>query len=409
MEETNKPKKKKKPLIIGAVIILVAIIIIFNLKAQREKSIKVTVEKVKTHELTSIISASGEVKPKKNVNISAHIMGRIIKIGVEEGQHVKTGDFLLKLEATQYEANADRDRAYIRTYKAELIKAEATLKKDQSYYQRQEKLFEEELISREQLESAKAQHDISQAQYEAMTYQIKQAEASLRSTMDNLAKTVFNSPIDGIITSLRVEEGEIALMGTMNNPGTVLMTIADLSVMEVEVEVDETDVVGVKIGQKAEVKVDAFPDEIIQGTVTEIGSSALQQVSTAEESKDFKVVITLESPPESLKPGLSASSDIITANKQNVVAVPISALVLKEKETEEEQTSRDDTQEEGVFIVETDRVKFIPVIKGITGELMIEISSGLEAGQTVVIGPYNALRQLKDDTLVEPEEKREGS
>jgi len=406
MEE--KRKSKKKTFIIAAVIILVAIIIILNLKTQREKTIKVTVEKIKTHDLTSIISASGEVKPKKNVNISAHIMGRIIKIGVEEGQHVKTGDFLLKLEATQYEANADRDRAYIRTYKAELIKAEATLKRDKSYYQRQEKLFAEELISREQLESAKAQHDISQAQYEAMTFQIKQAEASLRSTMDNLAKTVFNSPIDGIITSLRVEEGEIALMGTMNNPGTVLMTIADLSVMEVEVEVDETDVVGVKIGQKAEVKVDAFPDDTILGLVTEIGSSALQQVSTAEESKDFKVVITLESPPANLKPGLSASADIITAKKEKVIAIPISALVRKEKE-EEEKNTRDDTQEEGVYLIIENRAKFFPVEKGISGELMIEISSGVEEGQTVVVGPYSALRQLKDNMLVEPEEKREGA
>ena len=202
-----------------------------------------------------------------------------------------------------------------------------------------------------------------------------------------------------------MEEGETALVGTMNNPGTVLMTIADLSVMEVEVEVDETDVVGVKIGQKSEVKIDAYPDDIITGTVTEVGSSALQTVTTADESKDFKVVVTLENPPANLKPGLSASADIIIAKKKNVLAVPISALALRDK-TEDDQNSEKE-QEEGVYIVEESRVKFIPIKKGIMGELMIEITSGLEEDQDVVVGPYSALRLLKDDTLIKAEEKRE--
>ena len=311
------------------------------------------------------------------------------------------------MESTQYEANADRDRAYIRTYRAEMIKAEASLKKDENYYNRQNKLFEEDLISQEQLEAAQAQYDIAKAQQEAITYQIQQAEASLRSTLDNLEKTVYNAPIDGIITSLRVEEGEIALVGTMNNPGTVLMTIADLSVMEVEVEVDETDVIGVEIGHGAEVRVDAFPDRIILGKVTEIGSSALQKVTASEESKDFKVVITLEDPPVNLKPGLSASADIVTAEKKGVLAVPISALVLRDRKTDEPSSKKEDKEEEGVYIVQDNRVKFTPVMKGIMGELMVEIKTGLEEGQTVVIGPYNALRQLKDDTLIKPEEKKE--
>lgn len=400
-------KRRKKPIIILFVIVLIAVIVILNSQSKREKTIKVTVEKIKSQDLTSIISASGEIKPKKNVNISAHIPGRIIKIGVEEGEVVKEGNFLLKLESTQYEANADRDRAYIRTYRAEMIKAEASLKKDENYYNRQNKLFEEDLISQEQLEAAKAQYDIAKAQQEAITYQIQQAEASLRSTLDNLEKTVYNAPIDGIITSLRVEEGEIALVGTMNNPGTVLMTIADLSVMEVEVEVDETDVIGVEIGHGAEVRVDAFPDRIILGKVTEIGSSALQKVTASEESKDFKVVITLEDPPVNLKPGLSASADIVTAEKKGVLAVPISALVLRDRKTDEPSSKKEDKEEEGVYIVQDNRVKFTPVMKGIMGELMVEINTGLEEGQTVVIGPYNALRQLKDDTLIKPEEKKE--
>ncbi len=408
MNEQKKPKKsKKKVLIISAVIILIAIIIFINLQAQREKSIAITVEKVKKENLISKISASGEVKPKKSVNISALIAGRIIKIAVEEGQIVNKNDLLLKLESTQYEASADRDRAYIRSLQAEKIKAEAQLENDKRNFQRKESLFKKELISSEELESAQAQYRISKANYDSIGYQIKQAQASLRSTLDNLEKTVYNSPIDGVITSLNVEEGEIALVGTMNNPGTVLLTIADLSVMEVDVDVDETDVIGVELGQTSEVRVDAFPDLVIKGKVTEIGSSAIQTIAGSEESKDFKVVITLEDPPKNLKPGLSASADIITAEKSDVLTVPISALVLKESEKETETAGK--KQEEGVFVIKDDRAQFRPVEKGIMGELNIEIVSGLEQGEDIAVGPYSALRQLKDDMLVKAEKKEESS
>lgn len=398
-------KRKKKLLIAGAAVLIIGLIVVFNFQSKREKTVKVTVEKVKKHDLTATVSASGEVKPRKNVNISAHVPGRIVKIGVVEGQRVKEGDFLLKLDSTQYEAFADRDRALIQAYKADLIRAAAVLQKDQSFFERQKKLYDENLISKEQLEAAKAQHEISKAQQEATLFQIKQAEASLQSTLDTLSKTVYNSPINGMITSLRVEEGEIAMIGTMNNPGTILMTIADLSVMEVEVDVDETDVIGVHLAQTAEVKIDALPNQIIQGKVTEIGSSALQKTTvTAQESKDFKVVVTLENPPESLKPGLSASADIITGEKKDVLAVPISSLVLKEKKAEE--AAEDNGQEEGVYIVKDSRVTFTPVKKGIMGEMLIEITEGLEEGGTVVVGPYNALRQLKDGMLIKEEAKK---
>ncbi|MGB8952697.1 MAG: efflux RND transporter periplasmic adaptor subunit [Candidatus Aminicenantales bacterium] len=404
--------KKKKIIIISAFAAVIILIIFFNLRAQREKSVKVTVEKVKRGDLTSIISASGEIKPKKNINISANVPGRIVKIGVEEGQEVKKGDFLLKLDSTQYEANTDRDKALIQSYKAELIKSEARYRKDRSFYERQKNLYDEQLISKEQLEQAKVELEISEAQNRSILFQIEQAEASLKSTQDSLNKTVYYSPIDGIITSLRVEEGEVAIIGTMNNPGTVLLTIADLSVMEVEVEVDETDVVGVHVEQIADVRVDALPNQVINGRVTEVGSSAIQKISatsTAQESKDFKVVITLENPPKKLKPGLSASADIITAEKKNVLAVPISSLVLREKKVEDKsaQRGKDTEEEEGVYAVKDNRVKFTPITKGIMGELKIEITSGLTEGQDIIVGPYDALRQLKDGTLIKSEVKKE--
>jgi len=401
----GKRKSRKKMFLFLSLIIVVALIVIIGLQSQREKAIKVIITRVTKQDLKSIVSASGEVKPKKNVDISAHISGRIVKIGVEEGQSVKEGDFLLKLDATQYEANADRDRAIIRTFRAELIKAEAQLKKDESHYRRQKKLFDSKLISRDQLEAAETQHDISKAQHKAILYQIKQAEASLQSALDTLGKTVYYSPIAGIITSLRVDEGEIAMIGTMNNPGTVLMTIADLSVMEVEVEVDETDVVNLQIGQEANVQIDALPGQNIKGEVTEIGSSAIRKNMAAEESKDFKVVITLQDPPGILKPGLSASADIITAQRKSVLTIPISSLVLRDANANGKTSST--AQEEGIFLVTGNQAKFQPVEKGILGEMLVEVISGLEEGQIVVSGPYSALRQLRDNVLIKAEERQE--
>ena len=405
-------KRRKKLLIIVAVLAVVGIIVFANLQSRREKSVPVTVDKVKRQDLTSIVSASGEIKPKKNINISAQVPGRIVKIGVVEGQEVQAGQFLLQLDAAQYEANADRDRNFIRAANADLIQSEARLKRDKSSFDRQQKLFDDNLISKDQLEAAKAQYDVSLAQTNAIEFQIKQADASLKSTLDNLAKTTYTSPIDGIVTSLQVEEGETAIIGTMNNPGTVMLTIADLSVMEVEVEVDETDVIGVALGQDANVRVDAMPGTIFKGKVTEIGSSAIQKATAGvqtQESKDFKVVVTLENPARQLKPGLSASADVIVAERKKVPAVPISALVLREKPDVDKNAPASAREEEGVYTVEAQRVKFVPVGKGITGGMMIEITSGLQDGQEIITGPYASLRELKDGVLVKPEARTTAS
>ena len=410
MNGKKKNRGWKKPMIVTIIVLAVVLIVISSLRAKREKAVRVTVEKVQKHDLTSLISASGEVKPKKSINISAQVPGRIVKIGVIEGQEVKTGDFLLKLDSTQYEANAERDQNFIRASNSDLIQAEARLQRDEKSLGRQRKLFDDELISKDQLEAAQAQYDISLAQTNAIRFQIKQAEASLKSTMDNLAKTTYASPIDGVITSLRVEAGEVAIIGTMNNPGTVLLTIADLSVMEVEVEVDETDVVGVALGQEANVRVDALPETVFKGKVTEIGSSALQKATagiSTQESKDFKVVVTLGDPVRKLKPGLSASADIVVAEKKQVLAVPISSLVLRDREGGDKNAPAAAREEEGVYVVEEGRVKFVPAGKGITGGMMIEIVSGLEEGEEIITGPYASLRELKDGVLVKAEAKKE--
>ncbi|MDH7493075.1 MAG: efflux RND transporter periplasmic adaptor subunit [Candidatus Saccharicenans sp.] len=412
MADKKSSKKKKRIILFGGIILIIAVIILLNLQASREKAIKVTVDKVKKQDITSIISASGEIKPKKNINISALVAGRIVKIGVKEGQEVKAGDFLLQIDPAYFEAQVDRIRANINQFKAELIRAEAQYRRDKSYYERQKQLYDSGLISKDQLEGARVQYEVSSATLQSFRYQIKQAEANLKSTLDDLKKTTYTSPIDGMVTSLRVEEGEVAIVGTMNNPGTVLLTIADLSIMEVEVEVDETDVINVRIGQTARVKVDAFPDQVFQGKVTEIGSSALDRATVgSQESRNFKVVITLEDSEHQLKPGLSASADIIVAEKKEVLAVPIAALVVRETKTGAGQTAASSAQpdkakeEEGVFLLHNSRAKFQPIKKGIMGGMMVEIVSGLEEGQEIVTGPYSALRDLKDGNLLKAERK----
>ncbi|HOE14528.1 MAG TPA: efflux RND transporter periplasmic adaptor subunit [Candidatus Saccharicenans sp.] len=402
--------RKKRHFLFAGIIFLIALIIFLNLQTTREKAVKVTTEKVQKQDITSIISASGEVKPKKNINISALVAGRVVKIGVREGDEVKTGDFLLLIDPTYFEAQVDRYRATINQLKAELIKVEAQYRRDKSYYERQKALYDSALISKDQLEAARAQYEVSSASLQSLNYQIKESEAGLKSALEDLKKTTYASPIDGVVTSLRVEEGEVAIVGTMNNPGTVLMSIADLSVMEVEVEVDETDVINVRLGQEARVKIDAFPERVFKGQVTEIGSSALDKSSLgAEESRDFKVVITLENTGEHLKPGLSASADIIVAEKKQVLTVPIAALVIREtsnKSGENSAISNGQKKEmEGVFIIEAGRAKFQPVKKGIMGGMMVEIESGLTEGQEIVSGPYSALRDLKDGTLLKVEKK----
>lgn len=395
----------KKILGIVAFLIVIFLIVFFNLRSKQRLGISVEVDKVKKGELISKVSASGEIRPRKYVNMSSNVPGMIEKIYVEEGEKVKEGQILLKLDSTQYEASVARDKAYIASLEEDLRNAETNLKKAEATYKRNVELHKEQLISDEALENAKTQYENALSQRNSLLHRIAQAKASLQSTIDSLNKTIIRSPIDGVVTSLKVEEGEVAVVGTMNNPGTVLLTIADLSVMEVEVDVDETDVINVKLGQKAEVKVDALPDKVLEGEVTEIGSSAkqsstlLSSSSTASrEAKDFKVVVTLKNPPPVLKPGLSASAEIIVAERKNVLKVPISCLVVRE--------GKDKKEEEGVFVVKDGKAEFRKIEKGVMGEMEVEVISGLKEDEEIIVGPFKALRTIKDGDPVKVSKKK---
>lgn len=395
----------KKIFGIVAFLIVIFLIVFFNLRSKQRLGISVEVDKVKKGELISKVSASGEIKPRKYVNMSSNIPGMIEKIYVKEGEKVKEGQILLKLDSTQYEASVARDKAYIASLEEDLRNSETNLKKAEATYKRNVELHKEQLISDEALENAKTQYETALSQRNSLLHRIAQAKASLQSTIDSLNKTIIRSPIDGVVTSLKVEEGEVAVVGTMNNPGTVLLTIADLSVMEVEVDVDETDVINVKLGQKAEVKVDALPDKVLEGEVTEIGSSAKQSStllssssSSSKEAKDFKVVVTLKDPPPVLKPGLSASAEIIVAERKNVLKVPISCLVVRE--------GKDKKEEEGVFVVKDGKAEFRKIEKGVMGEMEVEVISGLKENDEIIVGPFKALRTIKDGDPVKVTKKK---
>jgi HlyD family secretion protein len=388
----------RKKIISGVVIMIVALIVLVNIQSSGGKSLDVTVEKAQKRDLVEKVSATGEIKPKKNINISTDVAGKILKILVEEGQIVKRGQLLIKIDSEIYEANADRDREIISSSESDLVSQEANLKKARSFLARRRQLYDEGLISKEQFEDASIQFEIAEANKQSNLHRIEQAKASLKSTSDAIRKTSIVSPIDGIVTSLKVEEGEVAIIGTMNNPGTVLLTIADLSVMESEVLVDETDVVKVKVGKRAEVTVDAIPGKVMNGTVTEVGNSAISAAdsasATAAESKDFKTVITLDHPPLTLKPGFSATADIIIEEKKDVLTVPIAALVILERDDAKKKGAT--VEREGVFIAAGGRSVFREVKKGIAGDMYIEIVSGLKEKEDVVTGPFAMLKKLKD-------------
>ncbi len=390
---------KKKVAIAVGLLILIAVIVM-NLLRSGQQGVKVRVEKVTRKDITSIVTGTGEIKPKRNVEISSDISGKIIKIGVREGDFVKKGQFLLQIDPEYYRANYERDKAYLEATKAELLQAEANYRVAKREYERARQLFQQGIISQKELEDAESRFKSALSQLKALKFRIKQAEAAVASSLDRLKKTTIVSPIDGIITSLKVEEGEVAVVGTMNNPGTVLMTIADLSEMEAELGVDETEIVKVKEGQKAIVKVDALPDEEFEGVVTEVGNSTLQTTMTSgqQQAKEFKVVVLLKKSDPRLKPGLTATADIIVAKKENVIAVPIAALVVRKVDGEER---------EGVFVYRDGKAEFRPVKKGIMGEMEIEIVEGLKEGEEIIVGPFKVLRTLQDgDPVVKTEEKK---
>jgi HlyD family secretion protein len=397
----------------------------------RQDGVAVRLEEVEKRDLVARVTASGNVRARRSVDMSSDVSARVAELLVQEGDDVRAGQILLRLDPTQFEAVAARARAGLSQAQAQAAQQEATLLRAERDYERLRSLYERDsvLVSPQQLQDAATNAEVSRSTLEAARHGVEQARASVEEAADRLSKTVFRAPIDGKVTRLQVEEGETVIIGTMNNPGSLILTISDLGVVEVVVQVDETDVPELALGDSAEVTIDAFPGETFTGRVTEIGNSAIRpptsQAAGQQAAIDFEVVITLDAPPVSLRPDLSATADIVTDTRANALSVPIIALTVRSKAdtlprpkrsffrigfgggpqepppgaTGSERSLRED-EIEGVFTVSDQTVTFVPVEAGIAGDEYFEVLSGLQPGDTVVAGPYTAIRELRTDDRV---------
>jgi len=444
---------KKVAIGAGAAVVLAGMIG-FTVHQSHKNVVSVQTSKVQPMDLASVVSASGEIKPKTYVNVGANAFGKITKLYVKEGDHVKRGQLLAQLENVQSTADVNATEASVEaartdavasgaalnTALADLNRAKSDSEKAQLDWVRTQGLYKDALIAKSEYDSQKAAWQTAQAglvQAQAKVAQAKaekesaerhvaQNIANLTRVSDVLKKTTYAAPFDGMITNLPVREGETVVIGIQNSPGSTLMTIADMSVITAEVNVDETDVVNVKLGQPAEVMIDAFPKKTFKAVVTEIGNNAIirstgvstsQQSTASEEAKDFKVVVTLQDPPANLRPGLSTTAKITTASRSSVLAIPIQALTIRRQAdlkaeskgngTVEAAAPRSDTgldpgkeEVQGVFVLRNGKAEFVPVETGISGTTDIEITRGLKQGDEVVTGSYKVLRTLRPGASV---------
>jgi len=386
--------------------------------ATREKGTPVRIETAANQDLVAAVNASGWIRPNRKVDVQSDIMGRIIDLRVAEGESVRKGDILLRIDPSQYEASVERARGALSEAQARQAQARANLLQSQRNYQRLRQLADTDtsLVSRQALEEAETQATVQTELLDAAEYGVLQARASLNEALDRLSKTVLRATMDGTITRLDVEEGETAIVGTMNNSGSLLLTISDLSVMEAVVQVNETDVPNIELGDSAEISIDAFPKQIFVGHVTEISHSSVRAPGQSPgtgagqgQAVDFEVVIRLVDPPAALRPDLSASAEVITDRRENALSIPIIALTVRDRgameplpqETPEAHAAATSatgsaTDVEGVFVVREGKAHFIPVQTGIAGREHFEVLGGLSAGDSVVAGPYEAIRSLKE-------------
>ncbi len=446
--------KTWKKIAIGAgAVVLLSAIVGFTVYQSHKNVVTVQSGKAQRMDLLAVVSASGEVKPKTYVNIGANAFGKITKLYVREGDRVKRGQMLAQLENVQPAADMDATQASLEAARTDAVAAEAALntsmadlnraksdaERSDLDWTRAQGLYKDALISKSDYDMQKAAHQTAvaglaqaearvaqaKAQKDSADRRIRQADANLTHASDVLKKTTYQAPFDGVITNLPVREGETVVIGIQNSPGSTLMTLADMSVITAEVKVDETDIVNVQMGQAAQVTIDAIPKKFFKAVVTEIGDNAIvrstgvstsQQISTSQEAKDFKVVVTLQDPPDDLRPGLSATAKITTATRGNALAIPIQALTVRRQEdlvpknekgsvqaaTPQTEASKEKDKQEiqGVFILRNHKAEFVPVDTGIAGTTDIEVIKGLKEGDEIVTGSYKVLRTLRPGSSV---------
>ena len=412
--------KRMKWSITGGVVVALALILGLTAAKRGNKGVEVRIEPVERRDLVASVTASGQIRPQTKVDLSADVSGRIVRLAVREGQMVAAGQFLLQIDPEQAQAAVDRAQASLASARAQEAQARANLLQSEKNYERSAaiKKTNAQLISDEQLDQLKTAYEVNRSLLEAATHAVGQAQAAVRDARNSLGKTTIFAPMTGRVTRLNVEVGETAVPGTFNKDAATLLTISDMSVLETKVKVDETDVARISIGDSAVVQIDAFPDTTFVGRVTKISNSSLRTATnvmnaSADQAVDYEVTIQLMNAPAETRPDFSATAKVITDTRQSVLSIPIIALTVRENEA----LSREDTavglgrprpkkevgkkDVEGVFVVGPDqKVTFRPVKVGIAGEKHFEVLSGLRARERIVAGTYQAIRELKDGTVV---------
>jgi HlyD family secretion protein len=410
---------KRTKISIGAAVGLVVILVV-TLGAMKKgnKSVEVRIEPVEKRDLIASVTASGQVRPQTKVDVASDVAGKIVQLAVREGQMVTKGQFLLRIDQEQHQAAVSRAEAAMASAQAQNAQARANFIQSQRSYDRtlQMQKANAQLVSAEQLDQLKTAVEVNQAIVEASGHSVEQARAALRDARSALSKTTLYAPMAGRVTRLVVEQGETAVPGTFNKDAATLLTISDMSVLETKVKVDETDVARIQIGDSAVVQIDAFPDTTFVGRVSKISNSSVRGAAvqqSADQAVDYEVTIQLINAPSETRPDFSATAKVITDTRKSVMSIPIIALTVRENENitpgdtavglgrprPAVDVGRKDV--EGVFVVGDDnKVTFRPVKVGIAGEKHFEVISGLKDGEKIVAGTYQAIRELKDGTLV---------
>ena len=412
-------RKNLKLTIAGVGIAALAGVAAIGASKRGTKAVEVKTEAVQRRDLVASVTASGQVRPHTKVDVAADISGRIVRLAVKEGQLVTKGQFLLQIDPAQYAATVQTMQAAVSQARAQQAQAGANLIQAQRAYERMAAIKKQnpQLVSESELDQLHTQADAARAFADAGRFAVNQALGQLQNAQQALDKTTIIAPMSGRVTRLNVEQGETAVPGTFNKDAATLLTISDMSVLETKIKVDETNVARIRVGDSAVVSIDAFPDSVFTGRVTEISNSALKAAASqqaADQAVDYEVTVQLLNPPAETRPDFSATAKVVTAARQRALAVPIIALTVREDEKvaagdsaqqglggkkPEKQVGKQDVV--GVFIVKADnKVQFRPVKTGITGDQYFEITGGVREGERIVSGTYQAIRELKDGALI---------
>ncbi len=371
------------------------------------KATPVLTARVATQDIVAKVTANGKIQAENKVEMSALVQGQVVNLAVREGDKVKKGDFLLQIDLNRAAAEEAGSSAALKASLADRDSAKENMAQAERDFDRARRNYEARITSEADFQRAQSGLETARSAFEAAQNRVDQMRAGLSANRDTLSKTTVRAPIDGIVTTLRVKAGEVTVIGTMNNPGTQLLTVSDMSTVEAVLMVDETDTPTVQLGQKALLNIDAYPGRTFDGLVTEVGNSPilkddpdLQGLTTTSDAINFKFKVKVLVPPPSIRPGFSVTADIITGVKEKVAAVPLAAVIVRDSPKGEKNEAGKLRTEQGVYALRDGKVVFRSITTGIAGELMVEVVSGVPAGEEIVTGPFKALREIKDGDRV---------